>query len=196
MCGSAPPVSCSCGISWRQLAGVRSMHTRVKNRNNQPVRRRHRSTTQPWRFVDEGSNAAHASPLKFSYLSLTVFRSLQQQKQHLRRCIGGGLLVSAACTQELCLKTINRCDDGVDGRRNKSLMVLVAAMTQRSEQRHPCHSADVFMSLFDRFAFAPATKTTFAAPPASCIGGGLLASAACTQELCLKTINRHGSVFP
>jgi len=46
-------------------------------------------------------------------------------------CIGGGLLASAACTQELCLKTINRCDYGVDRRRNKSKMVLVMAMTQQ-----------------------------------------------------------------
>jgi len=193
--GSALPASCTLGISWRWLAGICGMHARVKIRNNQPVQQQRRSTMP---LIDNatmalcrGNDTAKWAMLPmslcwsfdfflwlFTPATKTTFVALPAS------CIGGSLLASAACTQELCQKTINQCDDGIDRWCSKSLVVLVVAMTQQSEQCRSCHSAEIMISSIGCFAFAPATKTTFVALPVSCIGGGLLASTACMQELC------------
>jgi len=49
---AALPVICSVGVLWRLLAGIRGMHTKVKNNNNQLV----------WWWHWSVSNATHVTP--------------------------------------------------------------------------------------------------------------------------------------
>jgi len=84
-------------------------------------------------------------------------------------------------------KTINQCNDSINQCRNKSFVALAAMPL---EHCHLCH-----FYFFDFFTFAQTINQYVAqhrqqvALLASC-GGGLLASAACTQGLKLETINR------